>query len=29
MTEALERSERILVKYPLFKTAVARADMLR
>ena len=26
MTESLERSERVLVKYPLFKTAVARVQ---
>jgi hypothetical protein len=24
MTESMERSERVLVKYPLFKTAIAR-----
>ena len=26
MTESMERSERVLVKYPLFKTAVARVQ---
>ena len=26
MTESIERSERILVKYPLFKTAIARVQ---
>ena len=26
MTDSMERSERILVKYPLFKTAVARVQ---
>jgi hypothetical protein len=26
MTESMERSERVLVKYPLFKTAIARVQ---